>query len=129
MPRAVLFFFILSVTVNIYQLKNPLFFGHEQGRDAYVARGIYTLKDFTLIGPTTEIQGLFTPPWYYYLLAIPYGISKGNPIMAAYIQTIIVSTTAYIIYLLFRKLTNDTSWSYVAAIFSAFSFEFISYSS
>jgi len=127
MPRAVLFFFILSVTVNIYQLKNHLFFGHEQGRDAYVARGIYTLKDFTLIGPTTEIQGLFTPPWYYYLLAIPYGIAKGNPIMAAYVQTIIVSITAPIIYLLFRKLTNDTSWSYVAAIFSAFSFEYISY--
>lgn len=125
--RFVVFFFVLSVLVNTYKLNDHLFFSHEQGRDARAARGIYTLKDFTLIGPKTEIPGLFTPPWYYYFLAIPYGIGNGNPTGAAFLEALLISTTAPIIYLLFKKLTNSNSWAATAAIFAAFSFEFISY--
>lgn len=124
--KFVVFFFILSATVNLYKLNDHLFFGHEQGRDAYAARGIYTLKDLTLIGPKTEIPGLFSPPWYYYFQAIPYGIGAGNPQVAAYTQTILVSTYAPIIYLLARKLIGANSWAITAGIFAVFSFEFIS---
>lgn len=126
-PAFVIFFlFLLSSIINIYKLNDHLFFGHEQGRDAYAARGIYTLKDLTLIGPKTEIPGLFTPPWYYYFLAIPYGIGSGNPQVTAYTQTILVSTYAPIIYLLARKLTGANSWAITAGIFTVFSFELIS---
>lgn len=124
---AVAFLFILSSLINLYKLNGHLFFSHEQGRSAYAAKGIYTLKDPTLTGPPTEIPGLFTPPWYYYFLAMPYGISKGNPLPVALVQTILISTTAPIIYILFKKLTGSNKWSFVAGIFSAFSFEFISY--
>lgn len=120
--------FISSAAINLYKLPDHLFFSHEQGRDATAARGIYTLKDPTLVGPKTEIPGLFTPPWYYYLLAIPYAVSKGNPIFVSMLQTILMSTTAPIIYLLFGKLSNSNHWSLVAGLFAAFSFEFISYS-
>lgn len=124
----IVFLFAISATVNLYKLPDSLFFSHEQGRDATAARGIYTFTDPTLIGPKTEIPGLFTPPWYYYLLAIPYGLAGGNPLVAAYAQTILMSTVAPIIYLLFRKLTKSNHFAPVVGIFSVFSFEFISYS-
>ncbi len=121
------FLFAISLSVNLYRLDDHLFFSHEQGRDATAARGIYTLTDLTLIGPKTEIPGLFTPPWYYYLLAIPYGLSRGSPHFASFVQIILMSATAPIIYLLFHKLSVSNHWAFVAGIFTAFSFEFISY--
>lgn len=124
---ALVLLLITSAAINFYKLPDYLFFSHEQGRDATAAKGIYTLTDPTLIGPKTEIPGVFTPPWYYYLLAIPYGAASGNPTIASVAQTILMSTTAPIIFMLFRQLSNSNHWAFVAGIFAAFSFEFISY--
>lgn len=122
-----LFLYILSFLINWYKLPEYLFFSHEQGRDAYTARGIVTGRHLTLIGPKTEISGLFTPPWYYYILGIPYALGSGNPLIASFFSVLFASSLAPIIFLLTRNLLKSNHWGLVAALFSAFSFEFISY--
>lgn len=119
--------FLLSLFVNCYRIPQYLFFSHEQGRDAIAAEGIYTLRDPTLIGPRTEIAGFFTSPWYYYLMAIPYGISGGNPFAASFFLTFLYSTGAVIVYFLVKNILGSHKFGLLGAIFSIFSFEMISY--
>lgn len=53
-------------------------FSFDQGRDildvAKIASG-----NFTLLGPHSAINGVFSGPLYYYLLTIPFLLSKGDP--------------------------------------------------
>lgn len=116
-----------SFFINSYKISDHLFFGHEQGRDAYAIREIYTLKHFPLIGTKTEIEGFFSPPWYYYLMAPIYNISNGNPIPASLFLIAISSTTPAIIFLLARQIFKSTGWGIAAAATAILSFELISY--
>lgn len=118
---------LLSFFVNSYKISDHLFFGHEQGRDAYAIREIYTLKHFPLIGTKTEIEGFFSPPWYYYLMAPLYKITSGHPLPASLFLITVSSTTPAIIFLLSRQIFKSTGWGIAAAIIAVFSFELISY--
>lgn len=118
---------LLSFFVNSYKISDHLFFGHEQGRDAYAIREIYTLKHFPLIGTKTEIEGFFSPPWYYYLMAPLYKIAGGHPIPASLFLIAISSTTPAIIFLLARQIFKSRGWGITAAIIAVFSLELISY--
>ena len=120
--------FAISFALNSYNLPQNLFFSHEQGRDAAAIEQIYKNQDLRLIGTKTEIEGFFSPPWYYYLMTIPYGFSGGSPIAASFFLIVLTSTTAPIIYLLARDLLKSINWAAAAGITAAFSWEIISYS-
>ena len=119
--------YLLSVFVNWYKMPANLFFGHEQGRDAQAVRDIYTGKHFPLISTKTEVEGFYSPPWYYYIMTIPYGLSGGNPV--AGIMTIVLfnSTAAVIMFFFVKDLLKSTKWAIVASIMTALSWEFINY--
>lgn len=54
-------------------------FHMDSARDFIDVREMVELKKPRLIGPTSAINGVYTGPAWYYLLAIPYLISSGNP--------------------------------------------------
>ncbi|MGI5826326.1 MAG: glycosyltransferase family 39 protein [Patescibacteria group bacterium] len=54
-------------------------FDFEKSRDLIVSRNIYLNRKLTLIGPTTEVEGIFHGPLYYYLLGLGYYIFNGDP--------------------------------------------------
>ncbi|MDO8573668.1 MAG: hypothetical protein Q7R77_02860 [Candidatus Daviesbacteria bacterium] len=54
-------------------------FNMDNARDMVGVRGMVVLHKFRLIGPTTAIEGLSNGPAWYYLLAIPFLISGGDP--------------------------------------------------
>lgn len=54
-------------------------FDFEKSRDLIASRNIYLNRKLTLIGPTTEVEGIFHGPLYYYLLGLGYYIFKGDP--------------------------------------------------
>ena len=90
--------FVMAFALRIYHLDQNLFFGWEQGRDALIVNDIIDGRKFTLIGPKTDIEGIFHGPLYYYLLAIPYFLGKGNPLWAAYFIAFINALGASVIY-------------------------------
>jgi hypothetical protein len=51
-------------------------FMQDQVRDAMAARGILSGRDFPLVGPHAALSTVqLVGPLYYYLVAIPYGLS------------------------------------------------------
>ena len=119
--------YLATLLVNTYKLPEHFFFGHEQGRDAAVIKDLYTFKKLTLIGPKTEIAGVFTPPWYFWLMTIPYGLAHGNPQAAGFFLAAFNSTVSVIIYFLIKEILKSKVWATGAAVLAIFSFELISY--
>lgn len=60
-------------------LTNSFSFTYDVGRDMIEVGKIVNDYNFTLIGPTTGLPGLFYGPWWYYILSVPFFISGGNP--------------------------------------------------
>lgn len=54
-------------------------FNMDNARDMVDVREMVVLKKLRLIGPTSAIEGLFNGPGWYYLLAIPFILSGGDP--------------------------------------------------
>ncbi|GIW64214.1 MAG: hypothetical protein KatS3mg092_0147 [Patescibacteria group bacterium] len=74
----VLFFYIYFRITPIIHQTVP--YTYDQGRDFLKVKEIVENKNFTLIGPTTGLEGIFHGVWIYYFLSIPYILFSGNPI-------------------------------------------------
>lgn len=121
-------FFLLAFLIRGYKIEDFLFFGYEQGRDALVIENIYKLKDFTLVGPKTDIGGIFHGPYFYYLMIFPYFVSQGNPFVASYFLILLGSASVVLFYFFAKDLFKSRIHGLAASIIFLLSFEYILYS-
>src|SRR5258708_35186231 len=63
-------------------------FHFDSARDILDVREMIVLHHLRLIGPTSGIDGLFTGPGWYYLLAIPFALSRGDPYAAVLMMNV-----------------------------------------
>lgn len=112
-----LFLFIAAFLLRIYRLSDNLFFGPEQGRDLLVVRDIVLNHNMTLIGPSTDIPGIFHGPIFTYLATIPFIISNGDPVFTLQFFILLHSLGVFIIYFLGRELWNERVGLVSAAIY------------
>src|SRR3989344_8392703 len=63
-------------------------FNMDNARDLIDVREMVVLKKLRLIGPSTAIEGFFNGPAWYYLLAIPFVLSQGDPYSTIILQII-----------------------------------------
>lgn len=108
-------------------MADNLFFGWEQGFDALVIYKLLTFGDLTLIGHWTDIPGFFHGPHHYYIMALPYALSGGNPLAASFVSVALGSLVPVVIYFLSKSFLGSAKWGLVSAIIVISSFEFISY--
>lgn len=106
---------------------NYVTFGFEQARDALDAQRIFSEKRLTLIGPTTEIEGIFHGPIYFYLIGLPYFLFGKNPASVSLLHILINITTIPIIFWVGKSLF-DKKVGLIAAFLFAVSYEVASYS-
>lgn len=111
----------------IFVLQGSVSFHFDMSRDAYEAKEIWEGHNLKIQGPSTTMQGLFSGVFYYYLLAIPYGISGGDPQIAAIFLSLINSLTIIPIFLLIKDIFKSTKWSFLGSLLFVFSFEAIQY--
>lgn len=123
-----IFIFLASFLIRSYRISDYLFFGFEQGRDAFLIKDILSLKTLTLIGPSTSIGGVFHGPLYYYVMAIPYGLSGGNPLAAVFFLCLLGSLVPVIAFYFAKDFFNSNKLAFITAIFTAISFEYVLYS-
>lgn len=76
--------FRLALTQN-----NNFLFGIDSARDFVDVREMVELKKLRLTGPNTAINGLYNGPFWYYLLAVGYFFSQGDPYSAILMQIVL----------------------------------------
>lgn len=99
---------------------------YDQGRDFLEVAKIIYGGNFTLIGPTTGLQGIFYGPWWYYFLSPILYVSKGDPQGVANVFGFLGIITAVLVYPFIKYLTDNTfvavSLAFIASISSSWMF-------
>jgi hypothetical protein len=121
------FIFCLSAAIRWYMLPQHLFFGFEQGRDAQIISDIFYKHEFKLVGPKTDLAGIFHGAYYYYLLLPAYISSHGNPLAASMWLVVISSFTAVISYFFARDFFRSEKAAALTALLMTLSYEYIIY--
>ncbi|MCX6730808.1 MAG: hypothetical protein NTZ55_03095, partial [Candidatus Roizmanbacteria bacterium] len=115
----VVFAFIMR-TIN---LKDNILFAYDQARDA---QRIYTMiygGDLKIVGPETDIPGIFNGPLLYYALAPVYYFSHFDPNAAALLFVFVNIGSILLVYWAAKILFKKNSLALIASLFWAFSFE------
>jgi 4-amino-4-deoxy-L-arabinose transferase-like glycosyltransferase len=118
---------LLGLFLRWYWWPQYVTFGFEQARDALAAKSIFTERKLTLIGPTTEVEGLFHGPIYYYLIGLVYFLFGPNPSSVSLMHILFNLASIPVIYVVGKKLFGPRV-GLLAAAFFAVSYEVISYS-
>lgn len=118
---------VIGLFLRSFFLPNHLFFGPEQGRDFLVMRDLVVNHKLTLIGAKTDIAGVFHGPLYYYIAAVPFALSHGNPGFVSLSLVLIQVLAIPLIYFLTIALTGKKRIGLIASTLYAFSFETIVY--
>lgn len=118
---------LAALLFRILWLPENLFFGFEQGRDLLVVQDIASFNEIKLIGPNTDIDGIYHGALSYYLLVPFFWLTGGNP-LSMLVSLILVNVAG--IYLLFRAVENlfNRNTALLASLFYAVSYSAIVYS-
>lgn len=123
-PYFLLFLIILSaLLIRTINLHDNILFGYDQARDAQRVYSMVNKGDIKIVGPETDIQGIFNGPLLYYLLAPVYYFSNFDPNAAALLFVLINVGTILLVYWAAKILFNKDSIALIASLFWAFSFE------
>lgn len=118
---------LLAFFLRWYLMPSHFFFGPEEGRDFLVVRDIVVNHKFTLIGPRTDIEGVFHGPLFYWLEAIPFSLSHGDPVAVLAFFILIQSMSVVLAYALAYELTKNRRTGLIAAAVFAVSYFCIVY--
>lgn len=127
-PFILFVIFLFAFFLRTYNIDTNLFFGPEQGRDLLEVRNIVLGHNLTLIGSKTDIDGIFHGPLYYYLAAIPFIFSSGNPLFIEIFFILLQSLGVFLMYALVKEFFQNKNLAVVAALMYAVSFEMIVFS-
>lgn len=103
----ILIILLSAFILRIYRIGEILDFHYDQGRDAMVIWNLWHQGKVFLIGPVTGLSGIFLGPYYYYLIAPFYLISKGNPAIPSIFLSFLVTMSLYFLYLTGKELGNS----------------------
>ncbi|HSX40262.1 MAG TPA: glycosyltransferase family 39 protein [Candidatus Saccharimonadales bacterium] len=118
---------LISFFLRFYGLQKNLFFGPEQGIDFLVVKDIVVSHKLTLIGAKTDVSGIFHGPIYYYISAVPFVISHGDPLFILGFLIFINSLTVILVYLLGKEMFSKRVGIFTALLYTP-SFMIIVYS-
>lgn len=120
-----LLFLIICVAffLRTVNLKDNILFAYDQARDAQRVYNMVYKGDLKIVGPETDIQGIFNGPLLYYVLAPVYFFSNFDPNAAALLFVLINVGTILLVYWFAKILFNKNSIALIASLFWAFSYE------
>ncbi len=99
-------------------LSNNYLFLLDMGRDMLAVKSIIFDYHPTLIGPYTSLAGVFQGPLYYYLIAIPSFIFRGDPIGPLILMLIISLLSIVLAFYFSRKYFGVATGLFIALLFS-----------
>jgi len=112
---------IFAFILGLIPLFSQLYFTFDQSRDAYEAYHIWHDHNLKIIGPATDIPGLFHGVLWNYMLAIPYALSNNDPNFTVFFFFILAFCSIPFIYYASYKITKSHTIALVSVIFYVFS--------
>lgn len=103
----ILFFSIVVRTVGLFS--NNVLFLYDGARDFLYVQKIVVDHKPILMGPSTGLQGFYQGVIWYYLLAIPFAISGGDPISGTWFMIIGSLISVFAAFFILRKTMNTTA--------------------
>jgi len=100
---------ILASFVRLYQIFDLNFFTYDQARDALFIKRIIIDHKFRLIGTQSSIPGLYTGPFYYYLMVPFLLLFNLNPAGLDLGTAFFGVISVYLLYIILKSLTKN-SW-------------------
>jgi len=120
---------IIAITIRFIGIRENVYFGFDEARDAYVSQNIYLSRDLKLIGPPAGSgAGIFHGPLYWYLVGPIYLAFKGSPEMVSGAFRLINSLAIFPVFYITGALFSPVVGILSAVLFS-FSFEQSQYAS
>lgn len=121
-PILLVLIFVVALAFRFLHFPQNIYFGYDQARDAYESQRIYNDRDLTLLGPRTEVDGVFHSPLYYYIIGPLYLFSEGQPYLPAAFVLLINALGVFLIFKIGDVLFGRTA-GLLSALLYAFSFE------
>lgn len=87
-------------------LTNNYVFLFDQGRDYLAVKEIVFNRKLTLIGASTGLHGIFSGPLWYYLLAIPFILWRGDPYGGQVLMLVLGLITLVLVFWMSKKIFN-----------------------
>ncbi len=117
---------LVAFSLRISWLKDNLFFGWEQGRDFLKMKEILA-GDLVLLGPKTDIPGVFHGALSYYIPLIPFSVFGGDPYL---VLLTLIGANSIAIYFLYKSVEDLFSKrvAILSTLFYAVSYSSIVYS-
>lgn len=120
------FLIVVAFLMRVWWLHDNLFFGFEQGRDLLKVSDIIK-GDITLLGPKTDIDGVFHGALSYYYLIPIFLLVGGSPYAMLVSLIAIHALSLGLLYLLLNKIA-DRRAAAIGSILFAVSYPLIIYS-
>lgn len=121
MKKILFLVFALAVVVRFLYFPQNIYFGYDQARDAFESMSIYKNFDLKIIGPSTEKEGLFHGPLYWYLIGPFYLLGGGDPAFPMAFLLVLNSFGVFVIFWL-GKILFDVKTGVIAAVIYSISF-------
>ncbi len=117
---------LLAALLRVYRMGDLAVFLADQASDSTKVFNI-THGDFTLLGPITSVGGFYNGPIVYYLMAPFFLLMNNHPLSGAVFQTTLSLLTIPLLYLIGKKIKNETV-GFIAAFLFAISPLMVEYS-
>ncbi len=115
--------FFIGLFLWSFHLWNNIIFSYDQARDAQRIYDIFALRHLKLVGPETDIPGVFNGPLFYYLIAPVYFLSHFNPNFVAFFLVFLSLGGIFLLYEFSLLLFKNRKIGILAGLLWAFSFE------
>jgi len=124
--KVLILIFILGFFLRIIGGVGSLLFTYDQARDAIYSMGIFS-GQLKIVGPASDVPGLFHGPLFYYLIAPAYYLAGGYPNFV-YLEMIFINLLSVVpLFILVKKLFNNAQIALLSALLFSISFETVSY--
>ncbi|HUD19165.1 MAG TPA: hypothetical protein VMR81_01875 [Patescibacteria group bacterium] len=114
---AVISILLVSGFLRLYRITDLTIWEGDQGSDFLVAQQILHGQSQTLVGPPLNVTNFYTPPTYYYLLALFLGIVK-TPLYVAILFAGLNIIAGIFIFLLIGRLFDFVTGVFSLVLFS-----------
>ncbi len=111
MKKLIILVSLIGLAVGLWPIVSGMFpVTYDQGRDWLWVKNQFDLGRPSLVGPSGSISGVFFGPLWFWLLAIPYGLSYGHPMVMTLFNALMVYSSVIIAALIFRKHDKNIAW-------------------